>query len=508
MEAFEDRSGDLSRRVFFGLAASGIGALLAGVAVTPASAAESVPSPTLPGEYWRREGQTTRYDGTVFDNICVRVNGDPARLYVPRSIKPGQPTTVVWFYHGAGSDHNALDGGFKTTAERVVDFGAIAICQNAGGTIYSHPRAQALQVAGYNQLAQTYPIHANVLRATSAGGTLAVETYAADLIPKIVGMYNVNATYDLEELYSRPGNARASIIATFGDDPAAIAAANPARHPSLAWAGTQLRVVVSQPESSDLTVPPSRHGLALRERALPTAVEASLRTHTNGHNTPGFADADFVDALRRWVPPIVVDATPPSVAITSPKMGAVLSGVSTLVAKATDDIGVRSVDFSSDGVSVGTATKSGDAWSLALDTATLTVGRHLLRATAVDAAGNKTTSAWIAVRTESAPAPTPTPSPTPVPPTVSLVAPAPGSIVSGTVVFSAAASSPVGIAGVTFMAGTRRIGTGTPANGLWSLSMNSRTSASPNGAYAVTAIAVDANGLSTTSAPVTITVRN
>src|SRR5690349_9129847 len=85
--------------------------LVAGGAV-PAFAATASPTPKLPGEYFRKANQVTAA-GTLFDNICVRINGDVARIYVPQSVKPysSAPVPVVWFYHGSGSDHNALDGG-------------------------------------------------------------------------------------------------------------------------------------------------------------------------------------------------------------------------------------------------------------------------------------------------------------------------------------------------------------------------------------------------------------
>jgi hypothetical protein len=42
------------------------------------------------------------------------------------------------------------------------------------------------------------------------------------------------------------------------------------------------------------------HAKKLIAVAKPTALEASARTHTLGHTTPGFADIDNVDAMMRW----------------------------------------------------------------------------------------------------------------------------------------------------------------------------------------------------------------
>lgn len=195
----ESTSAALSRRGLLALAATGLGAAIVG---TPQSAFGAVtsPSPTLPGEYFRKANQITPA-GTLFDNIVVRINGDAARLHVPQTVKPGAAVGVTWFYHGAGSDHNALDGGFKTSAASVVDRGGIAICQTAGGTLYSHPTAVALQVAGYNWISGIYAVSGSTLRATSGGGALACETYASRLVPNIVGLYNVNAVYDLSLIH-------------------------------------------------------------------------------------------------------------------------------------------------------------------------------------------------------------------------------------------------------------------------------------------------------------------
>jgi hypothetical protein len=300
----------VSRRGFMVLTAGGVGGLLAGaLGASAAGAAVPDPSPKLPNEYYRKTNQLTTTN-VLFDDIAVRISGDPARMFVPQSIKPGgsTPIMVVWLYHGSGSDHNAIVGGFKSTAMAVVNAGGIAICQNDGGTIYSHPTAQALQVAGYSYLSSIYPIGTNVLRATSGGGALAYETLGSALIPNILGMFHVNSVFDLTALYG--GSGHDSIVAAFGDDPAAIAAASPSRLGPAAWADKRARVIVSQPNSTDVTVPPATNGLEFLSYASGTAAEASLRTHHTGHSTPNFADTDFIATIARWRTPIADTAAP------------------------------------------------------------------------------------------------------------------------------------------------------------------------------------------------------
>lgn len=393
----------VSRRGFMVLAAGSLGGLaLTGALASPA-AANPTPTPRLPGEYFRKPNQLTAA-GTLFDNICVRINGDVARIHVPQTVKPftGQEVPVVWFYHGSGSDHNALDGGFKAVSAAVVDHGWLAICQTAGGTLYSHPTAVGLQVAGYQYMSDTFTISTNVLRATSGGGALAIETYASRLVPRISGMYNVNGAYDLRAFYDGGGGGKASIVAAFGDDPAGIDAANPARHSAEAWSGTILRTVVSQPNESDLIVPPDQHGIALDALASPVAAEATMRTHANGHTTPGFALLDFVAAMERWVAaPPAADTTAPTVAFVAPADGATVSGYVDATVVATDDVGVVDVGIYHGETRLLTlAQQSSTQWGARIWTVGPRTpnGLYTVTARATDAAGNVGVSTPIAVR--------------------------------------------------------------------------------------------------------------
>ncbi|WP_210479319.1 Ig-like domain-containing protein [Naasia sp. SYSU D00948] len=498
-----DSVSPVTRRLFLGGVAGAVGwsVLSGGQAV---SAATPSPSPLLPGEYTRKSNQVTAYGGTLYDNIVVKIKGDPARLYVPQSIKPGQqtPIRVVWLYHGSGSDHNALDGGFKQTGERTVDEGAIAICQKAGGTLYSHPFAQACQVNGYAWVAALYRIAGNYLRGTSGGGALSCETYGSRLIPDILGMYNVNGSYDLMAMYNAGGSSRDTVVAAFGDDPAAIQAANPARHRQATWAGTRMRIVVSQPNETDRTVPPEQHGLALLALAAPVAAEASLRTHAHGHSTPGFAHLDFVDAMRRWAPTAPApDTTAPSVAVTSPSDGAAVAGNVTLAATATDDSSVTGVRFTWGSVDAGAATLANGVWTLPFDTRTAATpdGSYAITATATDAAGNTGVSApvTVAVRNTDTRAPS-----------VVITSPAQGAVVSGVVTATAAASDDVGVTGVSFYSGSRLIAPASLVDGVWTLTFNTRTSVTPNGTYSITARAGDAAGNVGVSPAVSIRIAN
>lgn len=85
------------------------------------------------------------------------------------------------------------------------------------------------------------------------------------------------------------------------------------------------------------------------------------------------------------------DTIAPSVSVTSPQVNAVLTGVTNLVASASDNVGVVGVQFILDGVNFG-AEDTTAPFSVSLDTKTLTNGNHTVSAKARDAAGNSTTS--------------------------------------------------------------------------------------------------------------------
>ena len=84
------------------------------------------------------------------------------------------------------------------------------------------------------------------------------------------------------------------------------------------------------------------------------------------------------------------DVTPPVVSVAPPQ---VASGVATLTADASDNVGVASVDFAVDGLVVATA--SGAPYSVTWDSDSVWNGPHAVTAIARDAAGNAATSAAV-----------------------------------------------------------------------------------------------------------------
>jgi len=99
------------------------------------------------------------------------------------------------------------------------------------------------------------------------------------------------------------------------------------------------------------------------------------------------------NTVRRTV---TADATPPTVALTAPAPGSILSGVVAVAAAASDDVGVSGVQFVLDGAALG-AEDTSAPFTVDWNTNQAANGAHVLSAIARDARGNTTTSAGVAV---------------------------------------------------------------------------------------------------------------
>jgi hypothetical protein len=191
------------------------------------------------------------------------------------------------------------------------------------------------------------------------------------------------------------------------------------------------------------------------------------------------------------------DTTLPTVSLTAPASGATVSGIVTVAASASDNVGVTSVQFTIDGANVG-APDTSAPWSLSWDTRTARNGSRVLRAIARDAAGNTRTSYSRTVTVNNPTADT-------VAPTVGVTTPSNGATVAGTVTIAASASDNVGVVGVQFMLNGTNIGgedTSAPYSASWA------TSAVADGPQQIVAVARDAAGNRQSSTPVTVAVAN
>jgi len=89
------------------------------------------------------------------------------------------------------------------------------------------------------------------------------------------------------------------------------------------------------------------------------------------------------------IPP--ADTTPPSITLTAPAQGGTVSGAVTLIATATDNVGVVGVQFHLNGANLG-AEDTTNPFSVFWDTSGAAPGPYTLTAIARDAAGNTTSS--------------------------------------------------------------------------------------------------------------------
>jgi hypothetical protein len=97
------------------------------------------------------------------------------------------------------------------------------------------------------------------------------------------------------------------------------------------------------------------------------------------------------------------DSTPPTIAILSPAANAAVTSIVNVVASASDNVGLASVQFYLDGVPLGSEIID-PPYSVLWDTTTSALGGHVLTAIARDGSGNETTSVAVPV-TVNAPTP-------------------------------------------------------------------------------------------------------
>jgi RHS repeat-associated protein len=185
----------------------------------------------------------------------------------------------------------------------------------------------------------------------------------------------------------------------------------------------------------------------------------------------------------------------PTVSIGSPAPGVNVGGTVTVTAGASDDGQIAKVDFYVDNVLKSTSTSA--PYQFSWNTTTVAAGNHSLKAIATDDAGNQTTSNVVTVNVDNSAAPT-----------TSVTSPVGGATVSGTASVTASATDDRSVSHVEFYVdGNRFTDTATAP---YTASLNTTDTTEPvyDGSHDLTTKAYDAGGHVTTSAPVTITVKN
>ena len=203
---------------------------------------------------------------------------------------------------------------------------------------------------------------------------------------------------------------------------------------------------------------------------------------------------------------VTVNNQPPTVSVLIPSGGASLSGSTALLdASASSAVGIASVTYEVSGngltdqvIATGTPTIYG--WLAQWNTTAVPNGTYSLASVATDTVAEATTSASVSVTVDNAPT------------TTAVLIPSTGTTQSGTTAPLDAGSS-ANVTTLTYeLSGgpsnlsDQVIATGTPTIYGWLAQWN--TTAVPNGTYSLVSVAAYPNGVSTTSAPVTINVNN
>ncbi|QEL25118.1 PKD domain-containing protein [Bosea sp. F3-2] len=132
------------------------------------------------------------------------------------------------------------------------------------------------------------------------------------------------------------------------------------------------------------------HSVALSGLASNTTYNYRVRSIDAAGNEAISANSTFKTAAAS-------DATPPSATITAPTGSAQLSGVVTISANASDNIGVGGVTFLVDNVAIGGGEDKTAPYSVSWDTTTVANGAHTIVARARDTSNNTADSTPVTV---------------------------------------------------------------------------------------------------------------
>jgi hypothetical protein len=182
--------------------------------------------------------------------------------------------------------------------------------------------------------------------------------------------------------------------------------------------------------------------------------------------------------------------------LTAPAGGSLVLGTVSLVAAASDDVGVSRVDFLVDGEIVATDADPANGWAVDWDSTTVADGEHEIAAVAVDTAGQASMPSAATVEVDNVD----------LAPTVVLTAPKSGDTLSGTTILAAAASDDVAVARVEFSVDGVLAGSDTDGSDGWTVEWD--TTAAAEGPHVVTVVAVDTAGQRSPSDGASITVSN
>ncbi len=215
----------------------------------------------------------------------------------------------------------------------------------------------------------------------------------------------------------------------------------------------------------------------------------------------GYGRVDASAAVIAAAGTVAVDTQAPTVSIAAPLGSASVSGLTTVDASASDNVGVTKVVLQVNGSTVATDTAS--PFQFSWDTTALANGAASLVAVAYDAAGNSKVSASVSVNVANNVVVSPPPPPPPpvaadtTPPVVAVINPGNGNKVNGRVKVSTSASDNAGASGIkqTLYIDGKVVASGSGS----SLSFDWNTRKESSGAHTIQAVAQDAAGNKTTT---------
>ncbi|MDQ1083195.1 MULTISPECIES: S8 family serine peptidase [Microbacterium] len=146
------------------------------------------------------------------------------------------------------------------------------------------------------------------------------------------------------------------------------------------------------------TVSASGSGTAPTPTASPTPTRTPSPTPTPTR-TPSPSPTPTRTATPTPSPTAGADRVAPTTSIVSPASGSTVSGTGTLVASASDNVGVTGVSFWAGSTKLGDGVRGSDGqWRTTLDSSKYPKGTYQVRSRATDAAGNVGWSATVTIR--------------------------------------------------------------------------------------------------------------
>ena len=234
--------------------------------------------------------------------------------------------------------------------------------------------------------------------------------------------------------------------------------------------------------------------LAANPDLTPAAIEQILEDSADDIGTPGrdqYSGAGRVNAAAAVQMALAWTAAPadtqaPSVAISSPAVGAQVSGAVVVQITASDNVGVTAVKLYAGSTLIGTATAV--PYAISLNTNVYANGALQLTARAYDAAGNEALGAALDVTVDNV-------AQDAIAPTAAITAPTANKTVSGTVSVKSIAADNVAVATMTLYVDNVQLCTGTST----ALDCSWNATAATRGTHVIKLTATDTSGNATTT---------